>query len=65
MTSEHTFIPYNFKNVWIFGKIYHIYCYFSLNIVENICIDNVRPVLILREHFSSAIFALNHKNIEH
>ena len=53
MTSQNVFIPFNFKNAWIFCKIYHIYCNFSLKIVENICIDNVRPD---RHHF---LFIIN------
>ena len=43
MTSQNVFIQFNFENAWNFCKIYHIYCNFSLKIVENICIDNVSP----------------------
>ena len=43
MTSRKVFIRFNFRNGWIFCKIYHIYGNFSLKIVGIICTDNVWP----------------------
>ena len=53
MTSQNIFVPFDFENVWILGKIYHLHCNFSLEIVENICIDRIGII-----SYSSLTFSL-------